>query len=84
MIANMAYYAAVVSGLAMGYAHIGWMITKGPATKLDFTGYDTGMTRAFLGSNFLFSKIDKSSIHEEHECHDKAMEQTQASQAEYS
>ena len=43
MIANMAYHAAVVSGLAVGYACLGRMIIKGNALKQDFTGYDTGM-----------------------------------------
>ena len=39
---------------------------------------------AFSGSNDLFSKIDNSDVDEERERHDKAMEQTQAFQAEYS
>lgn len=39
MLASTVYHAAVVSGQAMGYAHLGRMIIKGSATKLDFTGY---------------------------------------------
>ena len=43
IIANTAYNAAVVCDPAVGYARLERMIIKDPVTKLDFTGYDTGM-----------------------------------------
>ena len=39
---------------------------------------------AFSGSNYLFSKLDKGDTAEEQKRHDKAMEQLQTSQAEWS
>ena len=36
-IANDIYHAAVVGGLALGYAKIGQMVFKGPMPKLDLT-----------------------------------------------
>jgi hypothetical protein len=39
---------------------------------------------AFSGSNFLFSKLRSSGIDEERKRHDKAVEQLQAAQAEWS
>ena len=43
MLANTVYHATEVSGPVMGYARLRRMIIKGPATKLDFSGYETGM-----------------------------------------
>ena len=40
---NDLYHAAVVAGLAIGYAKIGQMVFKGPLPKLDFTPSDVGM-----------------------------------------
>lgn len=40
---NDLYHAAVVGGLAMGYAKIGQMVFKGALPKLDFTPRDAGM-----------------------------------------
>ena len=42
-IANDIYHAAVVGGLALGYAKIGQMVFKGPMPKLDLTTRDAGM-----------------------------------------
>ena len=42
-IVNAVYHAAVVSGLAMGYARLTQMVLKGPIPKLDFTPRDIGM-----------------------------------------
>ena len=39
---------------------------------------------AFSGSNYLFSLLHRSGIHEEHNRHDKAVEQLQAALAEWS
>ena len=39
---------------------------------------------AFSGSNYLFSKLDKGDTAEEQKRHDKAMEQLQTAQAEWS
>ena len=39
---------------------------------------------AFSGSNYLFSKLDKEDTAEEQKRHDKAMEQLQTAQAEWS
>jgi hypothetical protein len=49
MLANAAYHSAVVTGLAMGYARLTKMITKGATPKLDFTGYDVGMVALNVG-----------------------------------
>ena len=49
MLANIAYHAAVVTGLAIGYAKLGKMIVKGPPPKLDFSTYDTGMMILDIG-----------------------------------
>ena len=46
---NAVYHAAVVTGLAIGYAKLGRMIVKGPAPKLDFSAYDVGMTVLDIG-----------------------------------
>ena len=40
---NDLYHAAVVGGLAIGYAKLGQMVFKGPLPKLDFTPRDAGM-----------------------------------------
>ena len=40
---NAVYHAAVVSGLAIGYAALGKKIMKGATPKLDFVPYDVGM-----------------------------------------
>jgi hypothetical protein len=40
---NELYHAAVVGGLALGYAKIGQMVFKGPLPKLDLTPRDAGM-----------------------------------------
>ena len=43
-IANALYHGAVISGLAIGYAQLRKMITKGPGSKLDWsTPQDIGM-----------------------------------------
>ena len=42
-IANDIYHAAVVGGLALGYAKIGQMVFKGPMSRLDLTPRDAGM-----------------------------------------
>ena len=42
-IANDLYHAAVVGGLAIGYAKVGQMVFKGAMPKLDFTPRDIGM-----------------------------------------
>ena len=39
---------------------------------------------AFTGSNYLFSKLDRGDTAEEQKRHDKAMEQLQTAQAEWS
>jgi hypothetical protein len=43
MIVNVLYHSAIISGLAMGYSHLGKMVISGPYPKLDFTGRDVGM-----------------------------------------
>ena len=42
-ISNNLYHAAVVSGLAIGYAKLGQMVFKGPMPRLDLTPRDVGM-----------------------------------------
>lgn len=42
-ISNDLYHAAVVSGLAIGYAKLGQMVFKGPMPRLDLTPRDVGM-----------------------------------------
>ena len=42
-IANDLYHAAVVGGLAIGYAKLGQMVFKGPLPRLDLTPRDAGM-----------------------------------------
>ena len=42
-ITNDIYHAAVVGGLALGYAKIGQMVFKGPVPRLDLTPRDAGM-----------------------------------------
>ena len=49
MLANAAYHAAVVSGLAMGYAQLEKKFMKGATPKLDFTAYDIGMVIINVG-----------------------------------
>ena len=41
-IANNLYHAAIVGGLAIGYAKISQMVFKGPPPKLDLTPSDAG------------------------------------------
>ena len=47
-LANSAYHAAVVSGLAIGFATLE-KITKSAAPKLDFVPYDIGMVVLDVG-----------------------------------
>ena len=42
-IAKDIYHAAVVGGLALGYAKIGQMVFKGPMPRFDLTPRDAGM-----------------------------------------
>ena len=42
-IVNDLYHAAVVGGLAIGYAKLGQMVFKGPLPRLDLTPRDAGM-----------------------------------------
>ena len=42
-IANDLYHAAIVGGLAIGYAKLGQMVFKGPMLRLDLTPRDAGM-----------------------------------------
>ena len=42
-IANDLYHAAVVGGLAIGYAKLGQMVYKGPLPRLDLTPRDAGI-----------------------------------------
>ena len=49
MLVNAAYHSAVITGLAVGYAKLGKMIFKGPAPKLDFSAYDTGLMILDIG-----------------------------------
>ena len=42
-IANDIYHAAVVSGLAIGFAKLSQMVLKGPMPRLDLTPRDVGM-----------------------------------------
>jgi len=48
-LANAAYNAAVVSGLAIGYVQLGKKVLKGANPKLDFTAYDAGMVVLDVG-----------------------------------
>ena len=43
MLVNDLYHAAVVGGLAIGYAKIGQMVFKGTLPKLDSTPRDVGL-----------------------------------------
>ena len=43
IIVNDLYHAAVVGGLAIGYAKLGQMVFKGPLPRLDLTPRDAGM-----------------------------------------
>ena len=43
MLVNDLYHAAVVGGLAVGYAKLGQMVLKGPLPRLDLTPRDLGM-----------------------------------------
>ena len=49
MLANAAYHAAVISGLAIGYARLSKMVLKGTTSRLDLTGYDIGMVMLDFG-----------------------------------
>ena len=40
---NDLYHAAVVTGLAIGYAKLSQMVFKGPMPRLDLTPRDAGM-----------------------------------------
>ena len=42
-IVNAVYHGAMVSGLAMGYAHLTQMVLKGSIPKLDLTPRDIGI-----------------------------------------
>ena len=42
-IANDLYHAAIVGGLAIGYAKISQLVFKGPMPRLDLTPRDAGM-----------------------------------------
>lgn len=46
MLVNALYHAAVVSGIAVGYARLGKMALGGSPPKLDFTPRDIGMVVA--------------------------------------
>ena len=48
-LANSAYHAAVVSGLAIGFATLGKKILKSATPKLDFAPYDIGMVVLDVG-----------------------------------
>ena len=48
-LANSTYHAAVVSGLAIGFATLGKKITKSAGPKLDFALYDIGMVVLDVG-----------------------------------
>ena len=42
-VANLAYHAAVLTGLTIGFAQLGKKIFKGNSPKLDFTANDMAM-----------------------------------------
>ena len=42
-LANDLYHAAVVGGIAIGYAKLSQMLLKGPLPRLDFTPRDAAM-----------------------------------------
>lgn len=46
MVVNALYHAAVVSGIAAGYARLGKMALGGSPPKLDFTPRDLGLVVA--------------------------------------
>lgn len=46
---NDLYHAALISGLAIGYAKLGQMVVKGSLPKLDITPRDIGMLTLDLG-----------------------------------
>ena len=48
-LANSAYHAAVVSGLAIGFATLGNNIFKSATPKFDFAPYDIGMVVLDIG-----------------------------------
>ena len=49
-IVNDLYHAAVVGGLAIGYAKLGQMVFKGPLPRLDLTPRDAGMAILYLSA----------------------------------
>ena len=55
-IVNDLYHAAVVGGLAIGYAKLGQMVFKGPLPRLDLTPCDAGM--AILDLSAAIAKKD--------------------------
>ena len=56
-IANTLYHAALVSGLAIGYAKLAQMAIKGPLPKLDLTARDAGMM--FMNVSFAILTKDE-------------------------
>ena len=48
-LANSAYHAAVVSGLAIGFATLSKKIFKSATPKFDFAPYDVGMVVLDIG-----------------------------------
>ena len=52
-VANLAYHAAVVTGLAVGYAQLGKKLFKGGTPKLDYTVNDVGMVTADIALAFI-------------------------------
>ena len=48
-LANSAYHAAVVSGLAIGFSTLGRKIFKSTTPKFDFAPYDVGMVVLDIG-----------------------------------
>ena len=64
----------------------------GDSLAYAFTGFARGNMRlrasrtseAFTGSSYLFSMLRSSDLSEERKCHDRAVEQLQAAQAEWS
>ena len=49
ILGNAAYYSAVVSGLAMGYARLGKMAMGGAAPKLEFISRNVGLVVLDVG-----------------------------------
>ena len=52
-VTNIAYHAAVVAGLAIGYAQLGKKLFKGGSPKLDLTVNDASMVTADIALAFI-------------------------------